>query len=167
MYIHKPSICIYIYTYNTYVYIFAEYIYTCVNETGPGQFLAIRSNNFFFVPYDGFNDSIHMILGCVATPHIAGIHSQAFRHHINDIWNCSLNESIWSFGAEKLPSPKVDRVMFSKVLVDQAGELNLLDEEDISREGINRIFFRRFGPPDERNLGWQVVNSMYQVVRVD
>lgn len=57
--------------------------------------------------------------------------------------------------------------MFSKVLVDRAGELNLLDKEDISKEGINRIFFRRYAPSGQRNLDWKVVKTMYQVVRVD
>ena len=75
-----------------------------------------------------------------------------------------------------------------KILVDRAGEVNLLDESDLNREGINKvcrncvclpltvmndlfvlgvcqIFFRRYADAGTINLDWKDVKAFYQIVR--
>ena len=74
-----------------------------------------------------------------------------------------------------------------QVLIDRAGEVNLLEESDLNQKGINKvcqilsvshtivmnglfvlgvcqIFFRRFCSEDTVNLDWKVVKAFYQIV---
>lgn len=49
-----------------------------------------------------------------------------------------------------------------QVLVDRAEEVILLKSADLTREGINKVVFRRFRE-DPKNLDWHDVNAIYQV----